>query len=567
MHLHGLRQQKLRQNNNIFSILYDQPDGLVIFKYRILILIQITFLSKIEIMKKTNKKKSEITIENVFKEKFALIYTGFIIVVFSLFYQDAFFNIAQAKRGIYIWSTAVFAVLMLMLSMYSAIGCIKNHEKNKHDIIDFLMLMLIASWGIGMFFAINPKESFLGEYNKCTGLIMYVTGIVAMYYISKYLHWKVELVWSILFATTVVYILQILNRFNIDPLGMYNEIADDQRRAYLSTLGHGNYNAAYNCLTIVIIMVFFYLCREKISKIVYGILLFTGFAGSISCCADSVYLGIGVAFVVLLGYSFAHMDKWWNFYIELAIFWAAQLSIALINKIFPDKATGFWGISESMIDFKLIGAELIVLVLILGLVKFLYTKMSKNAQLVSKIYTVAVVAVVVLGILMMVIVNITGIDSGVLGGLYIDDDWGSSRGSIWKTIVSLLKASSIGHLLFGYGHNMVKDALIMVLGTDTNNVGEAIADAHNVFLNSLVTSGIVGTVIFTSIIVLILYRGFKLLKENERGLFVVIGLLAYVAQGMINGPQSITTPVFLIELGIFWNLVRTETIGDKNSEK
>ena len=114
---------------------------------------------------------------------------------------------------------------------------------------------------------------------------------------------------------------------------------------------------------------------------------------------------------------------------------------------------------------------------------------------------------------------------------------------------------------------MVKDALYMVLGTDTNNVGEAIADAHNVFLNSLVTSGIVGTVIFTSIIVLILYRGFKLLKENERGLFVVIGLLAYVAQGMINGPQSITTPVFLIELGIFWNLVRTETIGDKNSEK
>ena len=62
-------------------------------------------------------------------------------------------------------------------------------------------------------------------------------------------------------------------------------------------------------------------------------------------------------------------------------------------------------------------------------------------------------------------------------------------------------------------------------------------------------------------------EGFKLLKENERGLFVVIGLLAYVAQGLINGPQSITTPVFLIELGIFWNLVRTETIGDKKSEK
>ena len=151
---------------------------------------------------------------------------------------------------------------MLLFSAYSTIKEIKQFRYNKYDVIDILVLAMIASWGIGMLFAVEPKEAFLGEYNKCTGLIMYLLGAVAMYYLAKYLQWKVELIWSFLFGTTIVYLLQILNRFNIDPLGMYDEIADHQRMAYLSTLGHGNYNAAYNCLTIVIGMIFFYLCIE-----------------------------------------------------------------------------------------------------------------------------------------------------------------------------------------------------------------------------------------------------------------------------------------------------------------
>lgn len=549
------------------------PHGLVIFCYtgkvsHKQILIDSCILSKIVSMSKLSKKKTEIKIENIFKEKFTAIYVGFMMVVFSIFYQNAFFNIAQAKRMIYISSTAVFVVLMLLFSAYSTIKEIKQFRYNKYDVIDILVLAMIASWGIGMLFAVEPKEAFLGEYNKCTGLIMYLLGAVAMYYLAKYLQWKVELIWSFLFGTTIVYLLQILNRFNIDPLGMYDEIADHQRMAYLSTLGHGNYNAAYNCLTIVIGMIFFYLCKEKVSKIVYGTLLFIGFAGSICCCADSVYLGIGVAVVVLFGYTCAHPDKWWDFYAQLVLYVAASAFVALINFIMPEQTTGFWGLSLSMIDFSIIAFEAAILML-LGILIVCGSKvMEKYAMNITRVYIVLVLAVVLISALALVIVNMAGIDSGLFSFLYIDDNWGTSRGSIWKLIVALLGASSIGHLLFGYGFNMVKQALDMVLGTTQNNMGEGIADAHNEFLNSLVTSGIIGTAIITAIIVLILIRGFRLLKENEKGLFVVIGLLAFIAQGMINGPQSITTPVFLLELGVFWCIVRKENLGgEKNSEK
>lgn len=59
------------------------------------------------------------------------------------------------------------------------------------------------------------------------------------------------------------------------------------------------------------------------------------------------------------------------------------------------------------------------------------------------------------------------------------------------------------------------------------------------------------------------------MKENEKGLFIVAGLLVFLAQGMINGPQSITTPVIITEFGVFWSLVRCEKIGigRKSSEE
>ena len=508
--------------------------------------------------RKKKNKQNQIKIESIFMEKFATIYLGFIIVVFSLFYQDAFFNIAQAKRGIYISSTVIFLVLMFLLSIYSVIRNFKDKIKSRHDIIDFLSLGLLVAWGVGMFFALNPKEAFMGEYNKCTGLLMYLVGIIAMYYLSRYLKWQVELIWCFLFATPVVYLLQILNRFNIDPLGMYNEIADYQRNVYLSTLGHGNYNAAYNCLTIVIGMTSFYLCKERISKILYGVLLLIGFAGSVCCCADSVYLGIGVALAVLFGYTCKHPEYWWNYYAELVLFVLASASISLLNFIAPNSSTGFWGMSLYIIDFNIISIEAAFLMVLGIIIVFASKLLEKYSGIISKVYIVTVCVTIAVGVLAMIIVNVAGINSGILSALYIDDDWGSSRGSIWKMIISLLGASTIGHLLFGYGYNMVKDALDQVLGASVNSIGEGIADAHNVFLNSLVTSGIIGTLIFTVIIVIILVRGFKLMKESEKGLFVVIGLLAFIAQGMINGPQSITTPVFLIELGVFWNIVRKE---------
>ena len=163
---------------------------------------------------KKKQKKQQICIDTVLKQKISTLYLGFMMVAFSLYYQDAFFNIAQAKRGIYIWSTIVYIILMLLFSIYSLTRDFKGILKAKKDLVGILIVLLIVSWAIGMFFAVNPKESFLGEYNKCTGLVMYLVGILAMIYLSKYLEWKIELIWSFLFATGLVYFQQIINRFN-----------------------------------------------------------------------------------------------------------------------------------------------------------------------------------------------------------------------------------------------------------------------------------------------------------------------------------------------------------------
>jgi O-antigen ligase len=76
-------------------------------------------------------------------------------------------------------------------------------------------------------------------------------------------------------------------------------------------------------------------------------------------------------------------------------------------------------------------------------------------------------------------------------------------------------------------------------------------DAHSLFWNSLITSGIVGTALWIAFFTILLVKAFRKIKREQSALLVILGICIYLAQGLVNGPQILTTPIFLVELGIF----------------
>jgi hypothetical protein len=397
-------------------------------------------------------------------------------------------------------------------------------------------LLLPVSWTVSFFLSIDKQEAFWGQQAKCTGLLLYVIGALSIWFLGRYLVWSPILSWLFLIAAGIVCQLQILNRWGIDPFGMYSNLVEEEKSIFISTIGQVNYNAALDCLILAVLLVWFLLSKDRFSRIVYGAVLVLAYGGAICCCSDSFYLALVVMFAALLCYVYAHPEKWLRLSAALILFDAAALGIWICwSYVAPAK---FWGISTLLFDMKLhwmlTGA--MWLVVILGYL------CSTRWKKVWKWYCPALLVLVPAG--------------GVLAWsrsfsasqLQAQLDSSGGRLEIWSKVWRTWNQAPLIHKLWGYGFNNVNQALACF---GENQLGaEQLMDAHNIFLNSLLTSGFVGTAFGVAFLIWLFVRSVRSLRENEMGLLGCMIVLAYAAQGMVNGPQVLTEPVYLVGFGV-----------------
>ena len=118
---------------------------------------------------------------------------------------------------------------------------------------------------------------------------------------------------------------------------------------------------------------------------------------------------------------------------------------------------------------------------------------------------------------------------------------------------------SLFQKLFGVGLNNYSTEVYKYYAADVNAIfGEAsvLADAHNVFLDMLISSGIIGAVSFMGISVHILVKAIKMAKKQPVVLAAILGILAWMAVGLLNANLNVTTQVYFGMLGVFWALIR-----------
>ena len=175
-----------------------------------------------------------------------------------------------------------------------------------------------------------------------------------------------------------------------------------------------------------------------------------------------------------------------------------------------------------------------------------------------------VLSVIVLVLFLLILANSTlflaEYDS-FLSHLRISGSWGNDRGDLWQRMMTLFVQAPLVNKLFGYGFNNVFEALETIqLGVRAE---EQISDAHNIYFNTLITSGIIGCVLWAVFIGILFYRAIRMIQQKkDHGIYVLIGLLCILIQGLVIGPQIITTPIILTEFGVFYSLVVTHP-GDE----
>lgn len=487
-------------------------------------------------------------VEKVIREEVTSLYISIILLVFPLVYGDGLFNITQIKYTVYMRTTLVYFILIFFMS-------ITYYIRNKFDKVEIFLFAMIAAWCVSLYFSFDRYECFIGNQHKKTGLLFYIIAILTAIIIRKNLKWKTSMTWCLIASTGIVSLLQILNRWGIDPLGYWSQVSETDQPWYISTLGQINYNAAFVCLTLSIVICMFILCREKRKKIIFGTVMVIGFAGGICCCADGFYVGMLVAFLIVFAYACIKPKFWKEAWSLCLCWWIANAMISILYNFLPGNNTGIWGVSEKILDIKVIALETVLLIAFYLVVRFGNEFLEKNALWIKRIYAGIISLMCLVPAVLFIVATWQNFpENHPLHWFVFNEQWGTNRGSIWIKAVKLFEESDIIHKLFGYGHNMVALSLSEVLGI--NKGGIVIADMHNTYLNMLITSGIIGLILFLIAMIYLLKNGIRLIKENkESGLFVVAGTGTYLAQALINGPQSITSPIVLLGFGIFLGII------------
>ncbi len=129
----------------------------------------------------------------------------------------------------------------------------------------------------------------------------------------------------------------------------------------------------------------------------------------------------------------------------------------------------------------------------------------------------------------------------------------TGRMNIWPVALKLI----LEHPLLGHGY----DTTVLIRN------GIILNDPHNSILYMLLTQGFVGTGIFFAFFFTILYRGKKLLKNNNLFALMYIFILAWMIRGLVESVFSYAHFVFWLSLLIIEMLTEQEKQYASNGEK
>lgn len=483
-------------------------------------------------------------------------YFVYMMTIFILVCPQGYVQYDYYKRNLLYIGTVPFVVISLVFILISMANAedIKEYFKGKFGKTDLFMLMTLVCWTISYLGCADKQSGFWGDVYRYIGFSSMALTMIACWIISRYYRFAKWQLWLFLAVSCVVFIWQVLNQYGIDPL---NWQMDRQYTWLVSVFANTNQNAVFDAVALAVAVYALLIAENRIKQIACGVVIFLGMAGGIATQSETFFVGTIIVVFVLVGYALAHVEYLWKTWCV-----GVLLLIAIIVQKFGCQKQPVWLESRMVIllfqpkILMLLGGGLVVLGTVILVGK---RELEKYSRLVVRMY-LGLFVLVVLGVIgLFIYVNKTEIDpmsESVLLQLKFNDYFGSARGVIWRVTVSLFKDANLFQKIFGIGMDNYSSFVYLreENAADLNMFfqGSVLADAHNIYLDILISSGILGLIGFFGVIVGVLNKNLKSFKISLMAVCSVMCVGAYLMAGMLNGNLIVTTPIFFILLGCFW---------------
>ena len=490
-----------------------------------------------------NSKNKE-RVENAIDKKvgmrlgiWTMVYVFYMMFGFGTICVDGYVEFDAYKWVLLVAGAVIYILGVGFLSLPKLDRGFKG--KFRLSIVDALFLGTLLSWLIGCTFAVDKRSAFLGDNYRNTGFLYVGLIVLTGWFVSKYAkhHFAVSIgfaVWTIVTNT-----LGIMQYYAHDPFDWQKY---RQFTGLRSMFGNCDQYGAMCAIYLVVLIAIFMLEDNLPTIIITGIAIVIDTIGGFSANSAGFFFA---AFGVLVLIGFALRDS--KFLRKL---WMTAVMIyagLLIQRHFYNTTDDWQSMNEQLTHYIFASRKIVIgigiMVAIIGIAVFLFKPViDKYGVWVSRVWFI-LCGLLLIGMAVVFIyanknqANIS--EEAFLYKFVITDRWGSGRGIIWKEIISTYKAGSIKDKIFGIGFDNISR---MKLLAEEFTTGETLADAHNAYIDMLLTCGALGVGLYFALIIALVVRCAKYVKECPGVIITCVAAVVYLAVVFINFNLNIFLP-------------------------
>ena len=484
---------------------------------------------------KTHKK------ENIKKRDLpVVVYLFCMLFLLPLVLDDGYINYMATKYTFFRNASILGIVVIFIFYPLKAILW-KKFLLKKQNIC--LMCFLVVSV-ISTIASANPYKSFIGQQGRFCGLLLFLLLAVGLVIVVSYGRIREFFLYFIGASVSIISILNVLNHFNIDPLGVYTNLAESDWYRFSSTLGNIDNVGEY--LSVVYVFCATYYCikegKTNEKKIHWFVLALCALAIVVNG-TDGSYIGI-ILFVVLYPILIDSLKQLSRYLIVLETFFGAcagreVISLFWRNEKQQDSISNIF--RNNMLELCIIIA---IFLLAIILCQYLMGKdIVVSTRKWHRIYFILLVSGGILGIIFVLGMNIgwINVSNATINNLFVfSDSWGTNRGYIFKEVWNSYLQLPVFQKLFGIGPAMLYPWSLEHMDLIYMGVAQ-ISNAHNMYLQILLTHGLLGLIFWMGWLIFSLWEGIKRSRVDKRYLCLVAAIVSYCTTMIIGLNMLVVT--------------------------
>ncbi len=490
-------------------------------------------------------------LKSITAEKVAPIGVFVLLALYPLILTDKYFNITVTRYLTFTITSAFFFALCLIFKIQTLnkpkkITLPQISDFSRADVF-FSLFVLVSVFSA--FSSSYGVAAISGGAGRRMGMLMIISTFFAYLFISKF--YRIREYEFVFFGIVGSFmgLFGVLQYIGLDPFGFLDGLSELDQVRFISFMGNINIYSSFICIVLPLAMYMFCFSEKKQNSIFWLFVTSATFIGFMTAISDSGYLGVGAAIFALALLTAKEKRTFKRFFITLITLLLSGGIFKLIWILYGDPERPSSVPNDIITDPRMIFAG--VLISALAIVAINRFDMSeKTFSVIRRFIIFATIAVIL--VCASIVIWFTFVDKsaeiGILSNyLRLSQRWGNGRGYAWTKLLEIYSELPLHKKLIGTGPDTIAFEMVSRHNEEMYELfGFYYDNAHNELVQYLVTLGLWGLLTYVCLVVTAVKS--SLHADSTIGRAMILPIIGYFVQSLVNISQPMTTPLFFVFL-------------------